>query len=537
MVVQLRWDHQFQFAGYYAAQWEGHYERAGFDVDIRSAIRPDGTIRSAVEEVVQGRADFGIGAADVLLARDRGADLVVVATILQQSAAAFYALDGTGLDTPADFTRLRVARKVNDLIDVELQALLHAEGIDPATVTPYPHQAGIDHLVRGDVDVIPGYEISAAIQFQLAGVPVETLRPADYGITFYGDSLFTRREVIDRDPARVARFVEATLAGWRHAMENSDTVADRIARTLPRVKPVPGGDMTTFNRFQADAMAELMLYPVVRLGNSNPERWGLMHRLMKRIGMVSGDLDVARFVFDPLSWRDQARAEEERLLVIALAIIAGLAVLAALWVIFLRRTVIRRTWALTEINRTLAAEVDERKAIQSALTESRETFSTFMDHLPCAAFIKDDTLQPIYVNRYARELLGGDFPVGRTVDDVFPAAGGETALQDEDRRVLAGGGPLEIIETLCDPAGEARIFKTIKFPVPRHGGTPGIGGIALDVTDLKRSEAQLIRAKRELNAVLDAISKPVIYLGLEHRVIWARPSKTAFRACSACWPQ
>ncbi len=521
VVVQLRWDHQFQFAGYYAAQWEGHYDRAGFEVETRSAIRRDGTIRSAVSEVVEGRADFGIGAADVLLACDGGADLVVVATILQQSAAAFYALKGTGLDTPADFTRLRVARKVDDLIDVELQALLHAEGIDPATVTPYPHQMGIDHLLRGDVDVIPGYEISAAFQFQLAGIPVETLRPADYGIAFYGDSLFTRRDVIDRDPARVERFVRATLSGWRYAMENRDAVIDRIARTLPRVRPVPGGDIAIFNRFQADAMAGLMLYPVVRLGNSNPERWGMMHRLMKRIGMVSGDLDADRFVFDPRSWRAQARAREERILVIALTIIGGLAILAALYVILLRRTVIRRTRALTEINRTLAAEVAERKAAQAALDESRETFSTFMDHLPCAAFIKDDALQPIYVNRYARELLGGDFPVEPAVDDVFPEAGGESGLQEEDRRVLSGGGPLEIIETLCDPAGEARIFKTIKFPVPRRGGTLGIGGIALDVTDLKRSEARLIRAKRELNAVLDAISKPVIYLDLDHRVIWA----------------
>ncbi len=46
--LQLRWDSQFQFAGYYAAKWQGYYADAGLDVDIRSAITPDGKILGAV---------------------------------------------------------------------------------------------------------------------------------------------------------------------------------------------------------------------------------------------------------------------------------------------------------------------------------------------------------------------------------------------------------------------------------------------------------------------------------------------------------
>mgnify|MGYP001363603672 CR=1 FL=1 len=32
--LQLRWFHQFQFAGYYAAKEKGYYDEAGFDVNI-----------------------------------------------------------------------------------------------------------------------------------------------------------------------------------------------------------------------------------------------------------------------------------------------------------------------------------------------------------------------------------------------------------------------------------------------------------------------------------------------------------------------
>jgi NMT1/THI5 like len=33
--LQLKWSHQFQFAGYYAALEQGFYKSAGLDVDIR----------------------------------------------------------------------------------------------------------------------------------------------------------------------------------------------------------------------------------------------------------------------------------------------------------------------------------------------------------------------------------------------------------------------------------------------------------------------------------------------------------------------
>ena len=100
VTLQLRWDHQFQFAGYYAALWQGYYEDAGLNVTIKSALSEDGQILSATREVSEGSAQFGVGAADILVANDQGADLVVSAVIFQQSASAFYALDETIMVQP-----------------------------------------------------------------------------------------------------------------------------------------------------------------------------------------------------------------------------------------------------------------------------------------------------------------------------------------------------------------------------------------------------------------------------------------------------
>jgi ABC-type nitrate/sulfonate/bicarbonate transport system substrate-binding protein len=53
--LQLRWHHQFQFAGYYAALEKGYYKDAGLDVIIHEGT-PE---KKPVQEVLQGHAQYG----------------------------------------------------------------------------------------------------------------------------------------------------------------------------------------------------------------------------------------------------------------------------------------------------------------------------------------------------------------------------------------------------------------------------------------------------------------------------------------------
>ena len=66
-VLQLRWDHQFQFAGYYAALWQGYYAEAGLDVEIRPPCGRTAPSSMRSRHVRTGVADFGVGAADILI--------------------------------------------------------------------------------------------------------------------------------------------------------------------------------------------------------------------------------------------------------------------------------------------------------------------------------------------------------------------------------------------------------------------------------------------------------------------------------------
>src|SRR5262245_49255225 len=59
--LQLKWRHQFQFAGFYAALEKGYYREAGFDV----TLIPGTPGTDPVETVLKGGADFGVASSEL----------------------------------------------------------------------------------------------------------------------------------------------------------------------------------------------------------------------------------------------------------------------------------------------------------------------------------------------------------------------------------------------------------------------------------------------------------------------------------------
>ena len=55
-ILQLKWFHQFQFAGYYAAKEKGFYEEVGLDVEIKERDLKYNNI----DEVINGNAQYGV---------------------------------------------------------------------------------------------------------------------------------------------------------------------------------------------------------------------------------------------------------------------------------------------------------------------------------------------------------------------------------------------------------------------------------------------------------------------------------------------
>jgi ABC-type nitrate/sulfonate/bicarbonate transport system substrate-binding protein len=102
--VQLKWRHQFQFAGHYAAIERGFYREAGLDVLLLEATDSEEPARV----VLDGRAQFGIATSDLAVLRAQGKPVVALAAIFQHSPYVLVAAKRPGLEHVHDLVGRRV---------------------------------------------------------------------------------------------------------------------------------------------------------------------------------------------------------------------------------------------------------------------------------------------------------------------------------------------------------------------------------------------------------------------------------------------
>ncbi len=126
------------------------------------------------------------------------------------------------------------------------------------------------------------------------------IKPAEYGVDFYGDTLFTSTELATQNPELVERFRRASIKGWYYALENPKEITDLIVNRLSRANFSPNVDheLKDFNTYQADKVLELTHYPIVVVGNINTFRWLKMAEVMQDLQMISEVPDLNNMIFD-----------------------------------------------------------------------------------------------------------------------------------------------------------------------------------------------------------------------------------------------
>ncbi len=348
VVLQLRWSPTFQFAGYYAALWQGYYAEAGLEVDIRPGLDPQGRPLAVAEEVQDGRAHFGVSGSDILVANDRGDDLVILGSFFQHSGIALFMRESDDLRTLGDALKKDILRRPGDLTDVSLMAMAVAAGFEPPDI----HMTGTSQdFFAGRGDGYVGYVISTPYHFAEQGVKARMFRPLDYGVDFYGDSLFAKRDLVHAKPEVAEAMLRATRRGWEYALQHPEEIVARLSTMDPGLTFLKDG--WGLNRFMVEPVRRLTAWPMVELGHVNPDRWARMHQTLARFGMVERPFNPDTFLFNSVRLEaDEARRIYRLLGVVAVVLAAGLAV-AGFGVWALRRMVITRTQALLESEQSL----------------------------------------------------------------------------------------------------------------------------------------------------------------------------------------
>jgi PAS domain S-box-containing protein len=165
-------------------------------------------------------------------------------------------------------------------------------------------------------------------------------------------------------------------------------------------------------------------------------------------------------------------------------------------------------------------DVTERKRADAALRDSEARLRAFMDHAPVAMFVKDLDGRFIMLNRHDAGFFGlqPQDVIGRRSAD-FLTSDDAAIVEAHDRSVLAAGAP---VERELHFAHRPRIEWSyeVKFPIRDAGGAAvAIGGVAVDISALKRAEQALRDSEARLRGFLDNAPFSIYLRDTQHRYL------------------
>ena len=285
--VQLKWYHQFQFAGFYAALEQGYFREAGLDVELLEG----GPGIDPAQVVTEGQAEFGIGNSSLLVDFNAGRPVVAVAAIFQHSPFVILTLPRADIRSVQDLEGKKLMEETHSL---ELVAYLKKAGVRLDRIHRVPHSGTVLSLMsRGSdrVDATTAYITTEPFEAAQHRLAYRLFSPRDLGIDFYGDTLFTSQAFAKARPQVVTALRDALMRGWRHAHRHQAATIDLILAHYP----------TRLDRIaltlEAQALEPLLQADVVDFGYMSRSRWEAIGQTFADAGLLPRDFVLDGFLF------------------------------------------------------------------------------------------------------------------------------------------------------------------------------------------------------------------------------------------------
>lgn len=488
VTLQLKWQHQFRFAGYYAALEKGYYRAAGLDVEIREA-QP---AQEVVPTVLSGKADFGVGTNDLLLSRYKGQPVVALAVIFQHSPSCILAARDRGIQSLADLVGRTVQYEPNF---TELLAFFKRAGVDVTRLRLAPYSMDLSQFEQGKVDALAAYITNEPYGLIQRGFPFLEFRPISAGIDFYGDNLFTTDRMVRESPALVAAFRAASLKGWRYAMAHQEEIIDLILNKYQARRT------HSHLEWEAGRINELMMPELVEIGYMSATRWRHIADTYAEVGLLPPDYDFSQMLYAP-----EGRPDMSHLYGWLMGTVALLLLMAGVIVFILEN---RRRLAESQARHRRTAETVPGVLFDFLIhPDGREEFVYFSPR--CKELFE---LEP-------ESLLGEPSKVWRLIhpDDL---AGVKHA------RELARGsqGTFFIEARVILPSGRQRWlqFSARANPV-QSGGVVLWSGFFLDSTDRHQDREARRESEDHFRALVSAMGEGVVLANAAGEIVDCNPS-------------
>lgn len=231
VTLQLKWVTQAQFAGYYVALEQGFYEEA----DLNVTILPGGPDIAPTQVIAGGGADVIVEwMPAALAARENGLPLVNIAQPFKSSGMMLTCWKDVGIESPEDLDNrtLGVWFFGNEYPFLSWMSALGigTDGKAEGSVEVLKQGFNVDPLLQRQADCISTMTYNEFGQVLDAGVTEDeliTFKYQDQGVATMEDGLYVLEENLSDEAFvdKMARFVDASMQGWKWAEENPEEAA------------------------------------------------------------------------------------------------------------------------------------------------------------------------------------------------------------------------------------------------------------------------------------------------------------------------
>ncbi len=130
----------------------------------------------------------------------------------------------------------------------------------------------------------------------------------------------------------------------------------------------------------------------------------------------------------------------------------------------------------------------KRSEVEKKLKETQEQFSSFMDIMPAATFIKDHKSKYLYVNQYLKDYYKAENWLDKNVFELTSKEKAYKVLKDDKKALIY---PIFTESNVIDKNGVEHYYDLWKFPIKQKGKSTLLGGIAIEVSKRKQAEDKI----------------------------------------------
>jgi PAS domain S-box-containing protein len=498
VALQLKWKHQFQFAGYYAAIEKGYYKEVGIQVNLVEAV--EGINPS--DEVLNGNAEFGICASDILLLHTDKKRAVVLATIFQHSPQVLLASKQSGIEYVNDLIGKRIALEPNA---ADLIVYMNDEGVSLDKCIIDNHPFDTKKLLSGEIDAISAFSTDELFILQEAKFDYTMISPSAGGIDFYSEVLFTTDSLIEQNPKLATNFREASLKGWRYAMNHQDEIINLIYNKYTQRHSIE------HLKFEADRMKTLIMPNVVEIGYTNRGRWESILEIYKKSKLIDASVTTKGLLYSDyikpkmdIPWN-----------------LIGILVLTALVFGFI-------AFFFYNTSQKLKDEIKYRHKIETKLTENEERLSLALEGTSDGLWDWNINTNEVYFSPSWKSMLGysedeleNNFSTWEKLihpDDLQQALTYineflnkvHLRYESEFRMIHKNGESINILS------------RGIKQVNDKTGKLHRLVGTIVNITNIKNAEMQI----RKLSVAIEQSPTTIVITDLNGKIEYANPKFT-----------